>query len=470
MNFGTKSLSLITLSTATLLFVGCSNQSFKLNQPKKVEKKVEKKVKKKVVERILKDQKLSINASVLTKAPKEDIYYKYKVLLNNTDKSKAKIEIKNRGEKPLIISNVIPKNFSRFLTYSNHCQTPLQADEVCNIDVAFIGKSKGEFKSSLEIISNDKKNRITNILLEIKTEDKYHASISPKAQTIIKQKKTLKLKFNALNKTQYIQVKNDGFEDLKLKAPIRSGKDATSFTYTTNCKKTLKVDEKCEVAVVYDPSKKEGYSDATIKIPSNGRITPSRYIRLEGYSKPFSIKIEKFIISDNVGDFVDDYFSSNKTYFFRTIYQNNTDRFFTEGVNKEIKNYFNANNFKLASSANTADKIITIYPSVKTVVNEANNDIRYNIVINGYLTTKAKNIKTHPSTDLTLDYKSAIGDTRFSAITLNNTVFSKEKFQFGLDIQVDNVADSKEVASTVADLTVSKLFNVLGLKDTKGTK
>ena len=135
---------------------------------------------------------------------------------------------------------------------------------------------------------------------------------------------------------------------------------------------------------------------------------------------------------------------------------------------RKITQYFKANNFKLADSAASADRVVTIYPSVKSIKNKETNDIEYTIGINGYLTTKAKKVKVSSTEDsITLDYKSQVADTQFSAIRLNNTIFAKEKFKFSMGIQVNNAADDKEVAETVADLVVSKLFNVLGLQDTK---
>jgi hypothetical protein len=450
-------LSKITLSTIALLFVGCSTVT-PVKEPKKVI----------VVPK--KAQELSISMENVSETIKNKIEYKYTINLNNTTDTESIITLKNRGEKPLTISNITLKDPSHLLKSSNNCSQALKANQTCTLNVKFTSQEKGHFTSTLQIFSDDVKHETTNILINMTAKDKFHGSVKAVQSTKVKQEKTLKLKFNALNRTQYIQVKNDGLATLALNTPKESGENAESFKYTTDCPTSLKVGEKCEVTVIYDPTKKEGYSDATITIPSNGNITPSRYIRLEGYSKPFSIKINKFIVSKNVNNFIDDYFDSSKTYYFRTIYQEDTDRFFTNGIKSEIAQYFKANNFKLASSAATADRVITIYPSIKTTKNEKSNDMVYNIVINGFLTTKAKNIKIDStSNDITLDYKSTISNTKFSAITLNDSIFSKEKFQFGMNIQVDNLADDKEVAVTVADLVVSKLFNVLGLKDTKGS-
>jgi len=456
-----NTLTKITLSSIALLFAGCSTLvpvKKAVKEPVKEEVIIEKKA-----------QELSISMETIAPLTNSKTEYQYTINLNNTTETESIVELKNTGEEPLTIASITLKDPSHLLKSSNNCTQPLQADETCTLNVKFTGQEKGHFTSTLQIFSDDAEHRTTNILINMNAKDKFHGTVQQIKSAKVKQEKTLKLKFNALNRVQYIQVKNDGLATLALNAPKRSGADANSFKYTTDCPTSLKIGEKCEVTVTYDPTKKEGYSDATISIPSNGNITPSRYIRLEGYSKPFSININKFVVSKNVGDFMDDYFESSKTYYFRTIYQENTDRFFTDGVKSEIAQYFKANNFKLASSAATADRVITIYPSVKTMKNEKSNDMKYQIVINGYLTTKAHNIKTDGSS-LAVDYRSKISNTDFSAITLNNTLFSKEKFQFGMNIQVDNVADDKEVAVTVADLVVSKLFNVLGLKDTKGTK
>jgi len=453
MNIGKTSFSIIALSAIALLSVGCAPKQSTTLTPTKIER----------------SQELFITTDIKKTKVKKKKDFQYEINLNNTTKTEASLMLKNRGDKTLTISGLNLKDPSHLLKSSNNCNKPLKGGESCNLTIKFTGKNEGRFTSILEIASNDIKHKVTNILINAESKDKFHGYISPIKSTKVKQERTVKLKFNALNKKQYIQIENDGLGLLELKAPKRSGEDASSFKYTTDCKTSLKVGQKCEVTVTYDPTKKEGFSDATITIPSNGNITPSRYIRLEGYSKPFSIAINKFVVSDNIGDFVDDYFESTKTYYFRTIYQGNTDRFFTNGVKAEIAKYFKANNFKLASSPAKADRVVTIYPSVTTTKNEESNDLAYNIVIDGYLTTKAKGIKTASNSTIALDYNSTIGDTKFSALTLNNMIFSKEKFQFGLDIQVDNVADEKEVATTVADIVVSKLFNVLGLKDTKGT-
>jgi len=451
-------LSKITLSSVALLFAGCSALT-PVKEPVKEIPVVEKKA-----------QELYISMESVSSTINHKTAYQHTVNLNNTTETESIIELKNRGDEPLTIANITLKDPSHLLKSSNNCTQPLQANETCTVNVKFTGQEKGHFTSTLQIFSDDAEHRTTNILINMNAKDKFHGSVKSIQSAKVKQEKTLKLKFNALNRTQYIQVKNDGLATLALNTPKRSGENASSFKYTTDCPVSLEIGEKCEVTVTYDPTKKEGYSDATITIPSNGNITPSRYIRLEGYSKPFSININKFVVSKNVANFVDDYFKSNETYYFRTIYQKNTDRFLRDGIKSEIAQYFKANNFKLASSAATADRIITIYPSVRMKKNEKSNDMEYNIVINGFLTTKA-NIKAKSSDALmAIDYKSKNSDAKFSAITLNDTLFSKETFQFGMGIQIDNVADEKEVAVTVADLIVSKLFNVLGLKDTKGSK
>jgi len=455
MNRNLKLYTAVGVLSALFMFPGCG---------KKVEVAPMQKVK---AER---SQELVITTDVKKKPAKEKTRYQYNVKLDNVTNTKAELILKNKGDKPLKISSIKLINEAGnngLIKTSNNCGKTILGGSSCKLNVEFIGEEEGRYASVIQIKSNDRRNKVTNILVTAIGQDKYHARVNKvnlKPQTA---KKTVELKFNALNRTQYIQIENDGLGVLKFNPPKRSGADADSFSYTTTCKRSLEVGEKCSIAVTYDPTKKEGYSDAVIKIPSNGNITPSRYIRLEGYSKPFTIKLTNFVVSKNVADFVDDYFASNKTYYVRTIYQSKTDRFFTTGISKEIKSYFKANGFKLARSASSADKIITIYPTVTVTKNEQTNDVQYNIVINGHLTTKAKNLKVDDNKNLAVSYDSNVTQTQFTAISLNDLVFDKRKFQYGLTVQVDNVADEKEVASTVADITVSKLFNVLGLQDTK---
>jgi hypothetical protein len=59
--------------------------------------------------------------------------------------------------------------------------------------------------------------------------------------------------------------------------------DKSSFSIKPECPSVLGLKETCKVKVNYLPNKKVGYSDAQLKIPSNGKITPSQYIKLEGY-------------------------------------------------------------------------------------------------------------------------------------------------------------------------------------------
>lgn len=455
-NFKSYTASAALISMSVLMLQGCTPQAKPSVKP-----------------HVKRSQKLFITTNIATKAVKEKTKFQYTVQLDNIQHTKAELILKNRGEKTLNISSIKlisgPGSKGKIIT-SNNCPTALTAGKTCKLNVAFLGETKANYGSIIEIKSNDIQNKITNIQVLAEGTDKIHGVVN-KVETKHKTaKKTVELQFNALNKVQYIEVKNDGLDVLKLKPPRRSGADASSFSYTTDCKTTLAIGKKCSITVNYDPTKKEGYSDAVIKVPSNGNITPSQYIRLEGYSKPFSINLTNFVISKNVPDFIDDYFSTSKTYYIRTIYQKQTDRFFTNGVDKELKAYFKANNFRLASSASKADKVITLYPSVSVVKNDQTNDIKYDIVVNGHLTTKARNMKLKTANTLAEDYDSNTTHTHFTAIQLNNLVYDSRDFQYGLAIAVDNASDEKEVAATVADIVVSKLCNVLGLNDSKDSK
>lgn len=493
MKFQKTTLSLATLASLMIFSTGCSQKSqpqYKSYKVKSTTSQVETKSKVIAKSKILQDQELKVFTAV--NQVKQDESVLYTVTLDNEKNTQATITLGNSGDKPLIINSVKLKDKSGLLKMSSTCDQPLAGKEICQVKLDFKTQNAGEYVSYLEIISNDPKHKKSKISINMHAKSHFHAKVSSIKASGLNVQKPVKLTFNAGDRVHYVEIENDGIEKIKLNTPIKSGKDAKSFSYKTDCQTSLAVGEKCKVAITYDPTKKEGFSDANMILPSNAKITPSNAIRLEGYSKPFSLQITNFVVSKNISNFVEDYFKSNKTYYIRTIYQNNIGRFFEQGVREEIKKYFQVNNFKMVSSADKADKVITIYPSINVQKNDKTNDVQYTIVINGFATTKSKNIKIStnnkkivkaftPNKDARFqfsalsinekvipEYTSPTSGLHFSALTLNDTVFSKEQFQFGVTVSVDNITDEKEVDLTIADIVVSKLFNVLGLQDTKG--
>lgn len=426
-------------------------------------------------EEVLRAQELIVTSSVKTHKVKKTVKDDYTVVLDNATKSKADIILKNKGQKTLELTRITLKDPSKLFTLDKEdCGTELSSNQECTLKVGFTGTKAGDYAAKIEVISNDQRHRITNIALKAVSANKFHGQVEKIASTKTVSEKTISLNFNALDKQQLIQITNSGIGKLQLQSPKIVGPDRRNFSYKIECPSVLAVGESCEVTVNYDASAKEGYSDASLILPSNGIISPSKNIQLVGFSKPFTIETTDFVVSKNVMDFMDDYFTSKKTYYFRTIYQKKTDRFFKQNIKDEITKYFKANNFNVASSADKADKIVTIYPTITVTKNEQTNDITYNIVMNGFVTTKSKYLNGVKvgATDATLNnsigYDVKTEETSFSALTANNLFFQKEEFEFGMGLQINNAPNDKDVAQSVADIVVSKLFNVLGLEDTKG--
>ncbi len=461
MHSKTKIISTLSISTMLLLFSGCVPQE--LNTPEPVENTS-----------VKRSQELVIKTDIKTTEVKKKSSYHYQVALDNITKTKVDLILQNKGEKPLNIKDIKLEDNSGYFKMSSTCKDVIEGRKKCTLSLAFTGKKQGRFSAIVRIQSDDRRRKTTNILVLAKSKNKYHGAIEEIESTVEKSQKTVELKFNAINTTQYVQIANDGLGKLALKAPKISGQDRGSFSYKWNCPSSLEIGQKCEMTVNYTANKKDGISDAMISIPSNGDISPSKYIRLEGYSKPFSVSLNNFVVSKNIHHFMDDHFSANKSYYFRTIYQRKTDRFFEQGVDSAISKYFEESGFKQASSANRADNKVTIYPSITIVKDEVTNDMSYNIVINGYLTTKSKtsNIKIlNDGKEMdNMIHEHNTTDMQFSSITKNDTLFNKEDFEYGMDLQVDNAPDEKEVALTIADMVVSKLFNVLGIDEAKGNR
>jgi hypothetical protein len=451
-----KTIKLIGLSTL-VLFTGCVSPQAKpkvYTQAKKVHKKT--------------PQELSIaidfKEAILKKVIKPD----YEIILNNTTNSSADLILKNEGEMPLTINGIkLITNQPSLFKLESKCPPVINGNEECKLNVQFLGNNIGRFDAKIAIDSDDSKKKIKDISISAEGVNKFSGAVSQIDSTTTKVERILKLNFNSANKLQYIKVENNGIETLSLGQPSIKGPDKNSFSIEKNsCGKTLKIKESCEITVGYQATK-DGFSDATIDLPSNGDITPSKYIRLEGFSKPFNISLDKFVVSKNVKDFLNDYFSSKDEFYFRTIFQQKTDRAFESALDSEIKKYFLSNDYRLRSNPNSADKILTIYPSVEVIKDADENTITYNIVVNGFITTKSTYDKNTKDGDkMILDNNSS--STEFTSIAFNNLLVDKEAFEFGMTVHADSVGDEQDLAATVADMMTSKLFNVIGLVDSKG--
>jgi uncharacterized protein YcfL len=312
--------SILLASSSMLLLVGCSGTTTQAEVPNKVQR----------------SQELVVSTNVKTTQAQKGSTTHYSLLLNNTTNSKADLVLENKGEKPLSISNIKLLDDTRLFKLESKCPSVIEGRQSCNLNVEFLGNNEGRFNAKIEITSDDIRRKVTNIAISAVSANKYSGILTKIDSATTKIERTVTLNFNSANKTQYVQVENNGKATLTLGQPSIQGADKSSFSIEKNsCGKTLEIGSTCEITVNYD-AKKDGISDAKLDIPSNGDITPSRYVRLEGFSKPFNVKLEKFIVSKNVQDFMNDYFASNKKYFFRTIFQQETERVFEDAVDVEI--------------------------------------------------------------------------------------------------------------------------------------
>jgi hypothetical protein len=388
----------------------------------------------------------------------------YILKLNNTTHSKGDLILGNNGGEPLEIKNIkISSKYATLFSLQNGCSSVLNPREKCTLNIDFLGNNAGDFDAMVEVTTNDPKREIANIAINAKAINRYSAAVKQIESETVKVDKVVTLNFNTANKTQYLEIKNNGFETLSLGQPAIKGADKASFSIAKNtCNAQLKVNDTCEVTINYE-AKKDGISGAKLILPSNGDITPSDYVRLEGFSKPYNINIEKFVVSKNVKEFLNDYFTSSNKYAFRTIFQQKTDRGFEAAVDSEIKKYFKENDYNLVQDSSNADTIITLYPSVSIAKDSTGRNFSYNIVVNGHITSKSK----FTSTDKAVaEYKTS--STQFTSIGMNNLIVDKEDFEFAMVVNADSVSDEIDLGQTVADIMTSKVFNVIGLKDTKG--
>ena len=428
----------------------------------------------------IRSQELFITSTQNINKLKKGTFFEGSVNLNNTDVTSTDLKIINRGGKPLTINNIeLVDNNSVFTVSSSNCQNKiLQPHESCTIKVAFDSVQNRLYSANLHIHSNDRRRKVVNIKLHGQSINKYQGSMRISELNSTKNiLQDLQLKFNASNRVKLITVSNDGLYPITLEQPKFFGTQKSSYTFDTTCTDTLKVAATCDITISYDKDVHDGYAVAQLKLPSNGNITPSNKIRLIGYSKPYFLNINKFVVSKNIHDFMDDYFATKQTYYVRTIYQNNIDATFQTNIDDAIRQYITDNNYTIATSPDKADKVITLYPNVeipKVEGEEQTGDMLFDITLNGYVSTKADAkglVKVGDSinaeeNDLLLEHNSS--DMRFSSLSTANIYYNKEPFAFALQINVDNVSDKYDVYESIAKTFANKVFNVVGLPQKTG--
>jgi hypothetical protein len=416
-------------------------------------------------------QELHISHEVKEVVIKKGIHEDYSITLNNLDKSNANLLLSNRGGKPLKIEKISIKDPKRVFKLKSHCSKVIDPGDSCKVNVAFTGVEEGHFESVITIKSNDIRLKNAHVMVKASSVNKYKATLSSHSGEKVEVKRDMELKFNAVNNYKYVTIRNNGLDSIDMKRLSLSGPGRKSFSVDSKCPSILPVNETCDIDIRYNPKEISGYSMAQLNISSNADVLPSSKVRLVGYYKPYDVNIEKFVVSKNIHDFLDDYFMMNQKFYFRTIFQTNVSPVFETYVDNEIQSYFKKNGYRLAASASDADKVITIYPTVQIPeAKEGENDMLFNIKVNGYLSSKASTSGKIKSQDNNITFDHFSNNTKFSSISTIDSYINKESFEFGLVVKVDSVSDAYEVYSTVSNIMIGKLFNVLGMKDSKGSK
>ena len=425
---------------------------------------------------VVRSQELFITSNENEKDSKlpHDVYFEQTIQLNNTDNTNIDLTLINRGGKPLKLQNIDLKDKNEvFVLKSDNCANKiLQPRETCTINVAFKGEENKVFTADLEIHSNDRRREVARIKVIGHALNKYFGSISVTDLDVNKNvTNDVKLHFDALNNIQFLTISNDGLYPITLEQPKISGVNKDSYSFETTCSSTLDVAKSCDITIKYDSEAHDGYSIALLKVPSNGDITPSNKVRLIGYSKPYSLNISNFVVTQNVHDFMDDYFASQQTYYIRTIYQNNIDNTLQENIENAIDNFVAQNGYQIAATPDKADKVIILYPRIEqpnSSTDEQRKDMHFYITLNGYISTKSatQGLANFNKEELLIENNSS--DTSFSSLTAANLYYSKEPFGFALQIDVDHANDKYDVYESIASTFVNKMFNVIGFPKRKG--
>lgn len=451
-----KTVSVLLLSAVTIsMLSGCNKKRAKVNYAKEQ-----------------RSQQLVIRMSA--KEAQEKMVQDYRNLnLDNQSRSKGTISLENKGGKPLkIVSVTSSSDTSDLFERTTECDNvTIEPGDKCDMDISFVGKKAGRFQQLLTVLSDDKRNKKTLIKINAAALDITSARIDPRPSPR-KYSPNTRLGFNVLNRSQYVEVSQTGDKILNIKEFRLSGKNSKSFSYTTTCPKVLKVGGKCSLTVNYDPSKHAGLSEATLRIVADGAISPTNKIELNGRTEAYSVDIVDYKVSKNVTEFMDDYFKTNSMYYYRTMYQSNSDSELETLIDEKLESFFRKNNLNKARKASSANKIINVFPRIKIddLVDESNNVIgmTINMGINGTLVTKSNyNKSIIPNMDGRSVHSQDTNSTDFVAMDSEKEFVDKEEFSYFLKLKVTNYEDRNLALERVAELMSQKLFNILGMNDQK---
>jgi len=442
-----------TVAIGTLLFSGCSQT---------VTKPV-KKLKAPVVQKILTPANLKLSANLISTeiAKVEDINrYDLVINLDNIKKKSAEVDLENVGEDLLKLSDItFQDNSNHLFSLTKKCTDSIKFQKSCKLEVTFNGKEKGEYTSDIIIKSNSDGKYIGNIgkiHVIAKAIDKITGiiTVGKKKETLSTAKKPMTyLDFRDGSLTQYIEVKNNGLEDIALNGFDLVGIDKNLFKVSTECPKTLKSGVSCDVKITY--KKKENHTALSyLIVKSNGSLFPSDTVRLRGKSQVskkapkilqladsdnMSIKISSVNVLKNSEAFLEDTSAVKPVYYFRTMYQTEVDTKFKEYFESTIHYYFEKNGYKVTRDAHKADKILNLYPSFVVGAKRGKNPRKELIVMS---------------------------KTKVNVVTKStkNAIMNQE-VAFDMNITARNFSDAYLVYAQSSDIITGFLFNLLGLEE-----
>jgi len=444
---------IVSLSIGSALVLsGCGSKPKPRYYPKYKETVVEKPVKKTPAELDLSSDTITTDVKKVKTKKKYDLT----VYLDNYKHASAYINLRNEGGSVLKLSDITFKSETKDLfSLTKECSNTIAPDSKCKLKVSFNGKKKGVFTADILIKSNSHgkyvgkiakvhvvataKDRITGLVKVIK---------KPISKTI--KKPIINLDFIGNNLVQYLEIKNNGVDDIKIQNFELIGADKKYFKVMESCPNVLTSGASCNLEIHYT-KKRNSTALSYLVIHSNGTLSPSDTIRLRGKgtvdkkapkilkladNDNMTIHISSVHVEKNTQQFLEDFQSVKPVYYFRTMYQSNTDSKFKEYFENTIAYYFKKNGYKVTTDASKADKILNIYPNF-TVKRTSKRNLEISAIIEVNIVTKAA----------------------------SNEKVLNENLKFNMNIEAKNYSDIYFVYASSSNFMNSFMFNLLGLED-----
>lgn len=160
---------------------------------------------------------------------------------------------------------------------------------------------------------------------------------------------------------------------------------------------------------------------------------------------------------------MDDYFSSNNTYFLRTVYQTQIDKSLEKTIVSKINSALSSKSFKKVYSPSKAKKIISVYPNIAIDEEKNSGNMKIKVGIHGFYASKVsyKGPKLIESGKIALEQKT--DHVNFTSIDSIKQFYDKEPFSFFLEIDVAGYENKDDIDNKLSEIIAEKLTAVLGL-------